>query len=197
VKSTKGVTSPKFLIRDLAGTSGRLDIICRCLLGAFSFGYQDIFFHTVLNGPPAPPKAIEFFGNFLEPLPSDEIGVAKLFQALLVPQIGEYSKGIRVTSASFLEVSSALAQQGPLFLLQEKVAPLRERLATFAKSKAALESVSFVLGDHLDLTEEENRFLKEELEAIPVSLGAESYLASHCIVFVLMELQKFNFSSKY
>jgi len=100
-----------------------------------------------------------------------------------------------VTTNSFPEVSSALAQQGPLFLLQENAAPLRDHLTTFAKSKCAFESFSFVLGDHLDLTKEENIFMLEKLEAIPVSLGAESYLASHCIVFVLMELKKLSFLS--
>jgi tRNA (pseudouridine54-N1)-methyltransferase len=183
------------LIRDLTGTSGRLDIICRCLLGAFSFGYQNTFFHTVLNGPPIPPKAVEFIGNFLDPLPPDEIGVAKLFQALLMPLDSNHYKGILLTTKSFLEVSSALAQQGPLFLLQENAAPLRDQLEPFAKSESAFESVTFVLGDHFDLTKEENRFLLEELEAIPVSLGAESYLASHCIVFVMMELKKLKFLS--
>lgn len=195
MKSTKGVTSPKFLIRDLTGTSGRLDIICRCLLGTFSFGFQNIFFHTILNGPPAPPKAIEFIGSFLESLPSDEIRVAKLFQTLLAPQIGEYSKGIRVTPNSFMEVSSVLAQQGPLFLLQERSTPFRAQLVSLMKRKSAFESISFVLGDQLDLTKEDNRFLLEELKAIPVSLGAESYLASHCIVFVLTELKQLNFLS--
>lgn len=131
----------------------------------------------------------------MAPLPSDELGVAKLFQTLLTPQSDEYFKGIRITPTSFPDVSSLLAQQGPLFLLQENATPLRNRLATVAKSKGAFESVSFVLGDHLDLTNEENRFLLEELESIPVGLGVESYLASHCIVFVLMELKKLTFFS--
>ena len=60
-------------------------------------------------------------------------------------------------------------------------------------SKAENQSLSFILGDHVDLTYQECEFLIENLGATGVSLGPQSYLASHCIIYVLMELKKRNF----
>ena len=193
MKSTKGLTSNEFLIKDLTGTSGRLDIICRCLLATFSFGYYDIFFHTVLCGPPSPPKSVEFIGNLMEPLPSDELGVAKLFQILLNSQDTEQLKGIVLAKKSFFQLASELAQEGILFLLRETAVPFQEQLRQLDSSKAENQSLSFILGDHVDLTYQECEFLIENLGATGVSLGPQSYLASHCIIYVLMELKKRNF----
>jgi len=193
VKSTRGITSNKFSIKDLAGTSGRLDIICRCLLATVSFGYQNIFFHTVLYGPPSPPKSIEFIGNIIKPLPSDEIRVAKLFQTLLNPQNTAQIKGIIVRNKSFAQIASELAQDGQLLLLQEKGLQLWEQLSKLDEPQFENQSLSFVLGDHVDLTSQEIEFLIEQLRAIPVSLGTQSYLASHCIIYSLIELKKRGF----
>lgn len=193
MKSTNGITSHKFLIKDLTGTSGRLDIIFRCILAAFSFGKGNIFFHTVLCGPPNPPKSLEFIGNQLDALPIDEIRMAKQFQNLLDSNQKDHVKGITLATKSFLNLASELAQKGPLLLLQENSLPIWEYLNEIKEKKTKISSLIFVLSDHIDLDPDEKEFLMKQLGAIPVGLGSQSYLASHCITFLLMELKKYEF----
>ncbi|NVM30084.1 MAG: hypothetical protein HWN65_14670 [Candidatus Helarchaeota archaeon] len=193
VKSTKGVTSNKFLIKDLTGTSGRLDIIFRCLLAAFSFGSRNIFFHAVLNGPPNPPKALTFNGNRVGELPIDEIGMAHLFQTLLDPTKPLQKEGITLVHRSFLDLASELAQEGPVFLLKENFPPFKESLVDLQKEKHAIHSIIFILSDHIDLEPQEEEFLINKLQATRVNLGSRSYLASHSIIFLLMKLGKLKF----
>ena len=128
----------------------------------------------------------------MSPLPADELRVAKLFQTLLDPQNTVQTDGITIANKSFAQVASELAQDGLLFLLQENALQLREQLPQFNDPQFENQSLSFVLGDHVDLTSQETEFLTNQLGAIAVGLGPQSYLASHCIIYVLMELQKMN-----
>lgn len=192
MKSTHGVTTNKFLIRDLPGTSGRLDVIFRCILATFSFGFHNRVFHTVLNGPPDPPKSVEFNGNRLKELPQDEIGMALLFQTLLDPLTKRTVEGIHLAKNSFLQIATELSQEGEVFLLQEKSMPFHKYLNELKKTQSKMNSVSFVLSDYLDLNQQEEEDLNQ-LGVKRISLGSQSYLASHCIVFVLFELKKLGF----
>lgn len=192
VKSTSGVTTDKFLIKDLTGTSGRLDIIFRCVLAAFSFGINNICFHTVLHGPPNAPKAVEFDGNQLETLPIDEIGMAKLFQSFLQPGVSNLPKGVMITKTSFVQLTQKLGQKGPLFLLKEGATPIQEYINDNLENISSNSSLNFVLSDSVDLERNEEDFLINTLYAIPISLGANSYLASHCIIFLLMKMKQHN-----
>ena len=190
VKSTKGVTTNKFLIKDLTGTSGRLDIIFRCIQATFSFGYKNIIFHTVLCGPPNPPKSLDFIGNQLKDLPLDEIRMARLFQGILK---GSQFEGISITDKSFLQLASELTQIGPIVLLQEDSLPYSDYLNELNKVKENIESLTFILSDHIDLEPSEKDLLRNKLGATLISLGSESYLASHCIIFLLMKLKGYVF----
>jgi tRNA pseudouridine-54 N-methylase len=147
----------------------------------------------VLNGPPDPPIALTFVGNQMEPLPLDEIGIAQLFQRILDPNPTRI-KGISLTKKSFLQVAQELAQAGRLLLLQENTRPLWDYLDTLKNQDLDFESIAFILGDSLDLKKEEEELLLNDLGALPVSFGLHSYLASHCIIFTLMELKKINFT---
>ncbi|MHA1264296.1 MAG: hypothetical protein ACTSRS_03595 [Candidatus Helarchaeota archaeon] len=186
MKSTKGVTSDRFLIKDLTGTTGRLDIIFRCILAAFIFGKRNIFFHTTLHGPPNPPITFEFNGNKLENLPLDEIRMARLFQTLLHPTNPPFYKGIIRSRKPFFEIATELSQLGPLFLLKESAPSFQDILTSLPPASI----FTFILSDFVDLQPSEERLLIKELHARPISLSLTSYLASHCIIFVLMHLRK-------
>ena len=126
-------------------------------------------------------------------LPVDEIGIALLFQTLLDPKNPTKIEGITLENKSFLEIAETLAQEGPVFLLHENSPPFKKYLGELEKHKAQTGSITFILSDHLDLEKQDETFLLKKLEAIPISLGSKSYLASQCIVFVLMELNKSDF----
>jgi len=185
------LTSNKFLIKDLTGTSGRLDIIFRCILAAFSFGFDNISFHTVLHGLPHPPKSVEFVGNRLKELPIDEIRLARLFQRLLDPQHPASIKGIVVSNTSFLQVAENLSKEGALFLLKEGSPAFPQYLKDNIEGILDQSSLTFVLSDYTDLEQDEEQFFLKNLNATPISLGTQSHLASHCIIFLLLELQKY------
>ncbi|MHA1276088.1 MAG: hypothetical protein ACTSQ8_02775 [Candidatus Helarchaeota archaeon] len=187
IKSTKGITSNEFLIQNLPGSSGRLDIVLRCILAAFTFGTQGIYIHSILNGPPSPPKAIHFTGEQLHELPIDEIEMAKLFREILDPTNPIQKAGISITADSFLDTAANLGKIGTLFLLKED-APLFNY--HFVEEKKGT-TTSFILSDHLNLEAAEENYLINELGATPINLGPKSYLASHCIIFLLMELQNY------
>ena len=181
------------MIKDLTGTTGRLDIIFRCILAAFSFGKHDIIFQTVLNGPPDPPKSIEFNGNRLNELPTDEIQMARLFQTILDPKNQKQIEGITLRPKSFLQSASELARKGPIFLLQEDGLHFLDYSDELINKKAGVNSLIFILSDHIDLKPQEKEYLIERLGATQISLGSQSYLASHCIIFLLMKLKEWNF----
>ncbi|MBD3227272.1 MAG: hypothetical protein GF329_03710 [Candidatus Lokiarchaeota archaeon] len=61
MEAKKARTAPNFLIKDIPGTSGRLDVVMRCFLSTFSFPGEinrDIIFTVVLMGLPDPPQTL-------------------------------------------------------------------------------------------------------------------------------------------
>jgi tRNA pseudouridine-54 N-methylase len=134
---------------------------------------------------------VSFKGAQLDTLPIDEIRVARLFQTLLDPEHSPQYAGISITAKSFREMAASVSAEGVLFLLTERGDQFQTHLPRVLAGEHAGGAISFVLGDHMDLEREEEDFLIETLGAIPISLGAKSYLASHCIVFLLMTLQKY------
>ncbi len=144
----------------------------------------------MLHGPPHPPKAIEFIGNRLKDLPIDEIQMARLFQQLLDTQKPTFIEGITLSNTSFFQVAERLAQDGALFHLKEGGISFQEHLTDNFKEISVQHSLNFILSDSVDLEDYEEDHLVQKLSAIPISLGAQSYLASHCIQFLLLQLKK-------
>jgi len=147
----------------------------------------------VLNGPPNPPISLTFNGSKLKNFPSDEIRLARLFQTFLDPQRATHIEGISLESKSFLEVAHELAQHGWVFLLGENFPPFETYLKGLNHKKSEIKSLSFILSDNIDLEKQEEERLIKELDAKPISLGTKSYLASHCIIFLLIELNRLHF----
>ncbi len=113
-----------------------------------------------------------------------------LFQTLLYPQEIPAIAGITISDHTFYDIAMELAALGPIFILKEKSSSFWEQIDDLYAKKATLESISFILGDSIDLTQQEEDFLITSLGATPIDLGAQRYLASHCIVFVLMTLKE-------
>jgi tRNA (pseudouridine54-N1)-methyltransferase len=75
-----------------------------------------------------------------------------------------------------------LASEGTFFYI------LHEKGTDIARVKLKEDSV-FVLGDHLGLPRNEEKFV-ERFEHEKISLGTTSYLASQCITVLHYELDK-------
>ncbi len=194
IKANKAHTRADFSLKDLPGTSGRIDLLCRSLNSAFllSHGFRkNIRVWLNLNGPPNPPKTIRFEGSEIKPktINPDEISLAKIIiKALKVGEgIKEPAKeypvlpGVYVSNLRFEDIIRRTIKNSALYYLHEEGKPI-ERINFKG-------NVAFVLGDHEGLAREDEAFLEGIAEK--VSVGKKSYLTSHVIAYVNIFLDNF------
>ncbi len=178
-------TSPDFSLDDLPGTSGRIDVLARCAASAFLLSHgirKDVELHLVLCGPSKPPRTIRMAGAELRHLNPDERSTAALFlKALRIESISESisTPGIYVSGIGFDKLLEMLG--GPFVLLKED----GEDIKNHRISKDAV----FVLSDHLDFTEEEEKALMGHDPTV-ISLGPRSLHSNQCITLVHNELDR-------
>src|SRR3989338_8898689 len=88
--SAKGRTSGNF---DDLMKAGRLDIACHAVISSFFLSNrirEDVKLHLILNGPPDPPKHLEFIYNPEIPISKKDIG------GLLKRILFKYKRGIKL-----------------------------------------------------------------------------------------------------
>ncbi len=183
----KAVTQP-FSLNDLPGAAGRMDILCRCVNAALFLSHdlrRDVCIYLVLKGEPAPPKLIRFDGDLVRYLSPDERSSASLIRKALEKNAHEFwtesTPGVSIRKGDLSELVSEL---------DKKVIYLREdgediRLEKFQGIKDPL----FVLGDHMGLTDDEEKIVLEHAHEI-VSVGPISLHADHCIVLLHNEMDR-------
>ena len=179
----KATTSPDFSLEDIPGTSGRLDILCRCVTASFVLSHgirKDVCVYLVLLGGEVP-KTIQLRGETLRHLNPDERTTAALLKkALALPATQEWAmstSGIFVRTGGLAEVLADL-KDTELIYLREDGANIRDLDIDGLSSEAA-----FILGDHTGMTTEEESLI-EQAKARVVSLGSTSLHADHCIVLL-------------
>lgn len=183
----RAITSADFRLDDLCGSTGRLDILLRCVNSAFFLSHgvrRDVEINLILLGEPNPPKTVRIDGREVKYLNPDERSTAALIRnALLQKGEGERrcSPGIYVSERSYQEVLSNLSKDSRLYYLREDGEDIRN--VEFA------QDCTFVLGDDQDLTPEEEAVLMT-YEPKKVSIGPISYHADHCITVVNNELDR-------
>jgi tRNA (pseudouridine54-N1)-methyltransferase len=176
----KAVTTPDFLLNDLPSSGGRMDILCRCINAALFLSHslrKNVRIHLLLLGEPDPPVKITFDCNLVKYLNPDERSAASLIQKALKQREGESTPGVFVSKQNLKEI---IAGKNLIYLH-----PKGEDIRNVEIEENAL----FILGDHLGLTEEEEKLL-EKMQAKKVSVGPEKYHAEHCIVIVHNELDR-------
>lgn len=183
----RAITSADFKLDDLCGSTGRLDILLRCVNSAFFLSHairKDVEIVLMLLGEPSPPKTIRIDGSAVKYLNPDERSTAALIRnALLQKGEGERrcSPGIFVSERDYGEVLSNISKDSRIFYLKEDGQDIRD--VEFADDN------TFVLGDDQDLTPEEEDILMD-YEPRKISLGPISYHADHCITLVNNELDR-------
>ncbi|USS40108.1 tRNA (pseudouridine(54)-N(1))-methyltransferase TrmY [Thermococcus aggregans] len=193
IKANKAHTRADFSLKDLPGTSGRIDLLCRSLNSAFllSHGFRkNVRVWLNLNGPPDPPKTIRFEGSEIKPktINPDEMSLVKIIVKAL--RAGESIKdpakehpllpGVYVSNLRFEDVVRRTLKNSTLYYLHEEGKPIEK--INFKGN------VAFILGDHEGLTEEDEKLLEGIAEK--VSVGKKSYLTSHVIAYVNIFLDK-------
>ena len=184
----KATTSPNFSLEDIPGTSGRLDILCRCINGAFVLSHgirHDAQIYLILLGGEKP-KILWLRGEDLKHLNPDERTTAALLKKALALEAGpEWTKstpGIFVRSGGLPEMVESIKALG------SNLKYLRED-GTDIRGAALPDGSSFILGDHVGMAPEEESLLKETGAEI-ISLGLVSLHSDHCIVIINNELDR-------
>ena len=178
-------TAPDFSLEDLPGTSGRIDVLARCVASAFLLSHsirKDAELHLVLNGPPRPPRTLRLIGAELRHVNPDERTTAALFsKALQSESIVESmsTSGLYASGLGFQQVLTLV--RGPFVMLKEDGEDIRDH--------AIPRDPVFVLSDHLDFTEDEEKALLA-LDPIVLSVGPRSLHSNQCIAIVNNELDR-------
>ena len=186
----RATTSPDFSLEDIPGTSGRLDILCRCINAAFVLSHgirKDVRVLLILLGGEAP-KTVYLRGEDLRHLNPDERTTAALLKkALTLSAAQEWTmstSGIFVRTGGLSDLlKDELLKGSKLFYLREDGRDIRQagRLTSFPSDAA------FILGDHLGMIPDEEELI-EQAGAKTISVGPVSLHADHCIVLINNEL---------
>lgn len=183
----KATTSPDFSLEDIPGTSGRLDILCRCINAAFVLSHgirKDVNIFLVHCGG-TEPKTITLKGSEIKHLNPDERTTAALLKkALEIPATNAWSRstpGIYVRKSGLAELLQEIKDVRIIYMREDGVDIRTIDLQT--------DAGIFLLGDHLGFTQEEDdeirQFNHEIISVSPISLHAD-----HCIVIINNELDR-------
>lgn len=195
VVGTKATASASFSLVDLAGTSGRLDVLLRCARSALlvSHGLRpDVAVYLVLLGGEEAPRVVRIDSAHVRFLRPDERALATLAQKVLAeaPEHStpgtfvEVRPGVAVARGGVEAAIADLAVRGPFtaLLLDEAGGDLRT--ATIDGSHVAI-----FVGDHFGF-DEVSRARIDALAPIRASLGPVSVHADDAVAIVSNELDR-------
>jgi tRNA (pseudouridine54-N1)-methyltransferase len=181
--------SADFSLDDLPGTSGRLDVLLRCVRAALLVSHgvrRDTTVYLVLLGDPRVPKTLRFDGACARFIRPEERSAAVLVQKMLAagregPGFVTVRPGIAISHAG---LSAALADLGRAkpYVLEEGGPDIR------AAAIDRREAVFFV-GDHLGF----DPSARAELAALSptrLGLGPVSVHAEDAVTLVANELDR-------
>jgi tRNA (pseudouridine54-N1)-methyltransferase len=179
-------TDGKFTLNDLAGSTGRLDVLLRCVNSAFMLSNdirRDMELFLVLLGEPDPPRTLRFVGSELKYLNPDERSTGALVKNALMKTVDDEevgsTPGIYVSRDGLALVLKKLVGR-KMFYLKEDGESIRN---------VELDSDGvFILGGQDDLASDEENMVKASGDAVRVSLGPKSLHADHCMTVVLNAL---------
>lgn len=180
-------TDDDFTLNDLAGSTGRLDVLLRCVNSAFMLSNdirRDVDVFLILLGEPDPPKTVHFKGSEVKYLNPDERSTGALVKKALAENVWQEevmtSQGVFASKRGLAEVLNGLG--GRRVYLKEGEEDVR--------GQPLRPDDVFVLGGHEDLTSDEEKTIEASGETVRVSLGPKSLHADHCITIVLNELDR-------
>ena len=174
-------TDGKFILDDLPGSGGRIDLLCRCIGAAFFLSHglrKDAECYLILLGDPEPPKTICIRGSEVRSLSPDERSTAALLKKALSLPVGttfrSSSPGIYVRATGLPE------------LLSERRFALADEKGEDIRTTAPLPD-AFLFSDHLNLSASED----DLFSTIPrFSVGPRSLHADHAITLIQNEMDR-------
>lgn len=183
----KATSSGSFSLSDIPGTSGRLDVLLRCLRAGLLVSHglrQDTVVYLVLLG--GPPRVLRFDGAAAKYIRPDERSLATTVKKALAvateaPGFAAVRPGIAVASGG-LEAVLADAGQGTRYLLEESGADVRGVALD-------MRDPVFFVGDHVGIADGHRAELASH-GAVPISVGPVSVHAEDVITLLSNELDR-------
>ena len=189
IVGNKAVTKP-FSLNDLAGSAGRMDILCRFVAQALFISHgirKNVEVYLLLLGEPEPPKAIKIVGKEVKTMAPDERNIAGLIRKALKIECNKNWKrstsGIYISKKNLKELLDELANRYKIVYLKETGKDIRNFVKQIDKD------CLFILGDHLGLSEEQERIVKDYASEV-ISVSPISLQADQCVVIVHYELDR-------
>jgi tRNA (pseudouridine54-N1)-methyltransferase len=189
----KATASSDFLLDDVPGTSGRLDVLLRCVRAAMLFSHgirPNIVVYLVLLGGARAPRVLRIDSAIAKFIRPDERSLATLARKALASRadVGagtfvEVRSGISVMSGGLGDVIADLGAVTPYVLDEGASNDVRE-IVTVGRNGAA-----FFLGDHLGF-EDATRARLVAIGARPVRVGPVSVHAEDAIAIVSNEMDR-------
>lgn len=185
----RALASPDFSLDDLPSTSGRMDILLRCLRAALLVSHglrRDTLVYLVLLGGPRAPRTLRVDGSAVRFVRPDERALANMVRkALAIPAEGEgfvdVKPGIAIAEGGLESVLADLGE-GTAYVLREHGRDLREGEID------ARAPIVFV-GDDLDF-DEAARARLEAFGASEIGVGPVSVHADDAVTIVHNELDR-------
>ncbi len=186
----KATASPDFLLDDLPGTSGRLDVLLRCVRAATLYSHglrRDVVVYLVLQGGPRAPRVLRLSGAEAKFVRPDERSLATLVKKVLASEADVAGKGFVQTKAGIFLARGGL--EAVLGDIGEATPYVLEEGATDLRDDAELggDDAAFFLGDHLGF-DAESRARLSAIGARPVGVGPVSLHAEDVVALVSNEL---------
>jgi len=189
IVGNKAVTKP-FSLNDLAGSAGRMDILCRFIAQALFISHgirKNVEVYLLLLGEPEPPKAIKIVGKEVKTMAPDERNIAGLIRKALKIECNKNWKrstsGIYISKKNLKELLDELTNRYKIVYLKETGKDIRNFVKQIDKD------CLFILGDHLGLSEEQERIVKDYASEV-ISVSPISLQADQCVVIVHYELDR-------
>jgi tRNA (pseudouridine54-N1)-methyltransferase len=188
----KAAASDDFSLDDLAGSSGRIDVLLRCVRASLLHSHglrRDVAVYLVLGGGPRAPRVLRFDGATAKYIRPDERSLATLAKKALgsgsdraTAGFVEVKPGIAVANGGLEVVLPDLAGAMP-FVLEENAPDIRDC------PELDQPDVAFFVGDHLGL-DEATRTRLLSIGARRIAVGPTSIHADDAIAVVANEVDR-------
>ncbi|WP_457590716.1 tRNA (pseudouridine(54)-N(1))-methyltransferase TrmY [Geoglobus sp.] len=178
--ANRAVTAP-FNLNDLAGSAGRMDLVCRFISQALFISHgirKDSRVYAVLKGSPEPVKILRIDGSEVRYLAPDERNIAGMINKALKMDVDEgwkrVSPGIYISKSDLNEFLKDVSEEGAIYYLREDGADVEN---------VEFKNPVFIIGDHTGVSGDDEREILGLCREV-VSLGKTPYQADQCVTIL-------------